>query len=234
MARIKFDETGERFYESGVSCGVLYLMNDDGTYGEGEAWNGLTGIDENPDGGDEQVLWADNIKYATFRAPENHKGNIKAYTYPDSFKKCNGMRTHSTMGGISVGQQKRAPFGFCYRTEKGNDTAQDTDDGYIIHVVYNCTVSPTSRSYSTQNENPDAVEFSWDYSSTPVPVTKITGVKQTSTMEFDSLLLGAAKMTALEKLLYGSDATTGENAQTATTATLPTPDAIIDALAAVT
>lgn len=224
MSKLVWDAPGTRFYESGVCNGVLYLMKDDGTYDNGVAWNGLTGIDENPDGAEEQVLWADNIKYAAFRTPENHKGNIKAYTFPNEWKLCDGQRSPTGLEGMSIGQQRRVPFGFCYRTEKGNDTSMDSDDGYIIHVVYNSTVSPSSKSRATQNENPDAVEFSWDYSSTPVPVTGVTGVKQTSTLEFDSLLLGAAKMTALEALLYGS-----ENKEP----TLPSPSEIITALKAV-
>lgn len=229
--QLAWDQTGERFYESGVSHGVLYPMSSAGTYPKGTAWNGLTGVDENPDGAEENVLWADNIKYATFRTPENHKGNIKAFTYPDEWKACDGQKSPSGMDGLTIGQQKRQPFGFCYRTEIGNDTAAESDDGYILHLVYNSTVSPTSKSRTTQNENPDATEFSWDYSSTPVPVTGITGASQTCTMELNSIKLGSDKMAAIEAILYGT-AASGQTA--AVDARLPLPDEIITTLSAIT
>ena len=225
--QLEWDKTGERFYESGVSHGVQYPMNDNGIYPKGVAWNGLTGIDENPDGAEEQVLWADNIKYAAFRTPENHKGNIKAYTYPDEWKACDGQKSPTGLEGMTIGQQRRQPFGFCYRTEIGNDTAMESDDGYILHIVYNSTVSPSSKSRTTQNENPDAVEFSWDFASTPVPVEGVTGVKQTSTLELNSLKLGANKMAAIETVLYGT-AASGNDA--AVDARLPLPTEIISIL----
>lgn len=228
--KLEWDKTGERFYESGVSRGVLYPMDSTGAYPDGVEWNGLTGVDENPDGAEEQVLWADNIKYAAFRTPENHKGNIKAYTYPDEFKACDGQKSPTGLEGMTLGQQRRQPFGFCYRTEIGNDTAMDSDDGYILHLVYNATVSPSSKSRTTQNENPDAVEFSWDYSSTPVPVTGIDDVKQTSTVELNSLKLGTAKMAAIEAVLYG---TAAEGSTAAVAARLPLPGELKTILAAV-
>ena len=221
MFTLEWDKVGERFFESGVSQGVLYPMTSAGAYPKGVAWNGLTGVDENPDGAEEQILWADNIKYATFRTPENHKGSIKAYTYPDEWLPCDGQRSPGELAGLTFGQQKRQPFGFCYRTEIGNDTALEDDDGYILHLVYNSTVSPSSKSRATQNENPDAVEFSWDYSSTPVPVSNVEGVKQTATLELNSLKLGKAKMDAIEAVLYGN----GE-----ANARLPLPNEVITIL----
>ena len=226
-----WDQPGERFYESGVSHGVLYPMDNTGAYPAGVAWNGLTGVDENPDGAEEQVLWADNIKYASFRTPENHKGNIKAYTYPDEWKACDGQKTAGALTGMTFGQQRRQPFGLCYRSEIGNDTAMDSDDGYILHIVYNATVSPSSKSRATQNENPDAVEFSWDFSSTPVSVTDVEGVTQTCTVELNSLKLGTAKMNAIKAVLYG---TNGEGNAAGTTARLPLPDEIYSIISAVT
>lgn len=233
MSKLVWDAPSERYFESGVSKGVLYPMKADGTYDDGVAWNGLTGVDENPDGAEEQVLWADNIKYAAFRTPENHKGNIKAYTYPDEWLPCDGQRSPTGLDGLRVGQQKRTPFGFCYRTEIGNDTGTEGDDGYIIHIVYNSTVSPSSKSRTTQNENPDAVEFSWDYSSTPVAVTEAgTGIHQTCTIELNSLKLGSAKMAAAEALLYGVDADATNNIA-ASLPQLPDPDTLITTLKAV-
>lgn len=202
---ITWDTTGQRFYETGVDHGVLYPMSTTGTYPSGVAWNGLTGWDENPDGAEVQDLWADNIKYATFRTPENHKGNIKAYTYPKEFRPCMGLVSPTGAEGMVLGQQGRQAFGACYRTMKGNDVNENV--GYVLHLVYNCTVSPSSMSHSTKNENPDAVEFSWDYESTPVNVTGISGVETTSTIELDSTIIPSAKMTAIEAILYGSGST---------------------------
>ena len=214
-----WDATGARWFSNGVSRGVLYPMNANGTYADGVAWNGLTGVDENPDGGDTTDLWADNIKYASFRNPENYGGTIKAYTYPDEFLPCDGVKLD---GGVSFGGQKRQPFGLCYRTELDNDTGTG---GYVLHLIYNSTVSPTSKSHNTKNENPDAEEMSWDYKSTPVNVTGVTGVTTTSTVELSTRNLTATQMTAIEKVLYGFSSTA---------ARLPTPGEVHSIIAAAT
>lgn len=225
---LKWDQTGEREYELGVSKGVLYPMSG-GTYQAGVAWNGLTGVDENPDGGDINDVWADNIKYASFQTPENHKGNIKAYMFPDEFYPCNGMASPSGMSGLVFGGQTRKSFGFCYRTEIGNDA--DESAGYKLHLVYNCRVQPSSRSHATKSENVDPEEMSWDYSSTPVPVEGITGVTQTSTVEIKSTDFTDAQMEALETVLYGTAAVTGTNAAAAVPARLPAPGEVYTILA---
>ena len=214
-----WDATGARWFSNGVSRGVLYPMNANGTYAAGVAWNGLTGVDENPDGGDTTDLWADNIKYASFRNPENYGGTIKAYTYPDEFLPCDGIKQD---GGVNFGGQKRQPFGLCYRTELDNDTGTG---GYVLHLIYNSTVSPTSKSHNTKNENPDAEEMSWDYKSTPVNVTGVTGVTTTSTVELSTRNLTATQMTAIEKVLYGFSSTA---------ARLPTPGEVHSIIAAAT
>ena len=228
---LKWDQTGERWYQNGVSHGVLFPMTSEGTYGDGVVWNGLTGIDENPDGGDITDLWADNIKYASFRNPENYGGTIKAYTYPDEWLPCDGQKA---VGGVVYQGQKRQPFGLCYRTELGNDTMTDTDDAYILHLVYNATVSPSSKSHATQNENPDAEEMSWDFKSLPVAVEGVTGVAFTSKLELDSRKLTATKMAAIEQVLYGTPAVTGTNAAAAVPARLPLPGEVASIIAAAT
>lgn len=201
---LKWDQSGEREYELGVSRGVLFPMAS-GEYQDAVAWNGLTSVEENPDGADINDIWADNIKYASFQSPENHKGTIKAYMFPDEFYPCNGMVSPSGMSGLVYGGQKRAAFGLCYRTEIGTDT--DENAGYKLHFVYNCKVSPTSRTHNTKNENPDPEEMSWEYSSTPVPVEGIDGVTQTSIVEVNSMDFDDAKMAALEEYVYGKAAT---------------------------
>lgn len=220
---LKWDQTGEREYEVGTSKGVLYPMGANG-YEAGVAWNGLTGVDENPDGGDINDVWADNIKYASFQTPENHKGTIKAYMFPDEFYPCNGMANPADMIGLVYGGQKRKAFGLCYRTEIGTDA--DESAGYKLHIVYNCKVSPSSRSHATKSENVDPEEMSWEYSSTPVPVSGVTGVEQTSTVEIKSTDFTDAQMLAIETVLYGTAAVTGTNAADAVPARLPTPGEI--------
>lgn len=222
---IAWDQSGEREYEVGVSHGVLYPMSGS-SYGDGVAWNGLTGVDENPDGGELNEIWADNIKYAVFQTPENHKGAIKAYMFPDEFYPCNGMVSPSGMDGLVYGGQQRKGFGLCYRTEIGTDT--DEAAGYKLHLVYNCKVQPSSRSHATKTENVEPEEMSWEYSSTPVAVSGVTGVEQTSVVEIKSTDFTAAQMQAIEEVLYGkaaveADVSNNIAAAAAVAARLPSP-----------
>lgn len=219
---ISWDETGERWFQNGVRHGVLYLMKQDGTYEDGEAWNGLRGVDENPDGGDVTDLWADNIKYASFRNPENYGGNVKAYTYPDGWKLCDGQKT---VDGVNYGGQKRQPFGLCYRTELSNDTGAEE---YQIHLIWNSTVSPSSQSHATKSENPDAEEMSWDFKSTPVNVEGVDGVETASYATIDSRDHSEAEMEKLLAYLYGTPASGG---QEAVPARLPAPGEIATIMA---
>ena len=210
---LTWDADGARYYHTGVSRGVIYPMGDNNAYGAGVAWNGLTSVEESPDGADVTDLWADNMKYASFRSAENYKGTINAYMYPPEFDACNGYA--SPVSGMKLGQQRRKVFGLCYRTEVGSDT--NPEAGYILHVVYGCTVSPSSVTHDTINDNPDAAELSWDFESTPAAVQNITGVKQVSSIELNSIELGSTKMAAVEAALYGSSSVD---------AALPTPDAL--------
>lgn len=225
-APLVWDASGERWYHSGVSKCVLYLQDGSGAYPKGVAWNGITGIDGTPDGAEVTDLWADNIKYASFRSAEKYGGTIKAYTYPDEWMECDGFKSPANLPGMRIAQQKRSGFGLCYRTELGNDTASGADDGYILHLVYGATASPSEQSHETINDNPDAMEFSWDFETTPVNVlTAISNAKPTSCIELDSRDLGSTKMTAIEAVLYGS---------TTADARLPLPDEVATILAAAT
>lgn len=212
--RIVWDQVGEKIYETGIDQGVLYIPNSDNEYVNGVAWNGLLGFDENPSGAEATKLWADNINYATMFSAEEYGGTIRAYTYPDEFEQCDGSA--ELVAGASVRQQERKVFGFCYRTKVGNDIAGD-DFGYKLHLVYGCKASPSAQTHDTVNDSPAAVEFSWEVSCTPVPVT---GLKPTCVVEIDSTKFtqaNKAKLTALEDILYGSS-------QAA--ARLPLPDEI--------
>lgn len=198
---IGWDTTGTRKYESGISRGVLYKKtgSTSGKEWVGVAWNGLTSVSESPEGADKTDLWADNIKYASFRAAETFGGTIEAYTYPDEFADCNGEAALAT--GAVAGQQTRETFRFCYRTEMGNDQTQNL--GYKLHLVYDCTCSPSERSYETINDSPDAVTFSWEFDSNPVVVAGSNTLKATSVITVDSTQATSAGLTALEAALYG-------------------------------
>lgn len=211
MAALKWDDTGKRLFELGVDRGVLFPMKDDGTYDKGVAWNGLTAVNESPSGAEANDLWADNMKYATLRSEEQYEATIEAYTYPDEFGVCDGSAEVAT--GVHFGGQSRRPFGFSYRTKVGNEV-KGMELGYKIHIVYGLTANPSEKNYETVNEDPDAMTFSWEVQSTPVPTE---GFKPVSHITIDSTKVDATKLATLEAQLYG-----GESGD----ATLPTPTQI--------
>lgn len=205
MAKLVWDATGERKYEMGVSKGVLYPYSEEAsTLAEpGVAWNGLTAVNENPEGAEATDLYADNAKYTSFRSAEKLNGTIEAYMYPDEFNACDGADEMAP--GMVIRQQSRKSFGMCWRTEIGDDVKSDR--GYKIHIMYGASVSPSDRSWDTINESPDANTFSWDFATTPVPVE---GYKPTSKIEIDSTKVSAEKMAALLDKLYGTESTEPE------------------------
>ena len=216
MARLEWDKVGERTYETGTDHGVLYVAVN-GAYPKGVAWNGLTGVDENPSGAEASAQYADNIKYLELRSNEEFGATVTAFTYPDEFEECDGSA--EPVPGMFIGQQKRKVFGMTYRTKLGNDTDGD-EHGYILHLVYGGTASPSQRSYRTINDSPEPIEFSWEVSTTPV---KIEGYKPVAHIRINSTKADAAKLKALEDILYGSDETE---------ARLPLPDEVKTLLAA--
>lgn len=197
--KITWDNTGERFYETGVKNGVLYPMGDGGVYDKGVAWNGLTAVTESPSGAEATALYADDIKYLNLVSAEEFGGTIEAYMYPDEFKPCCGEA--DLVDGISIGQQKRKNFGFCYRTVLGNDT-DGNDFGYKLHLIYGATASVSEKAYATINDSPEAITFSWEFTTTPVTVT---GLKPTASLTIDSTKVDAEKLAAIEAILYGSE-----------------------------
>lgn len=215
MSKLKWDEVGSRKYETGVSKGVLYKQDSTGKYPKGVVWNGLTGVTESPSGADATDFWADNIKYASVRAAETFGATVEAYTYPDDFEECDGSA--SIAEGVKIGQQARKPFGLCYRTEVGTDT--DPTAGYLIHIIYGATASPSQRAYATINDSPDAITFSWELSTTPV---NVEGYKPTANLIIDSTKLEETKLKALEAVLYGGESTE---------ASLPLPAEILKLIA---
>ena len=213
MAKLVFNNVGERLFETGVKNGVLYVMGDDGAYENGVVWNGLTAVTESPSGAETTPLYADDVKYVVIYAAEEFGATVEAYTYPEEFEQCDGSAAISE--GITIGQQTRKSFGMCYKTSVGNDV-QGQDYGYKIHIIYGAKAAPSEKSYSTINDSPEAVTFSWELSTVPVPVE---GHNPTATMVIDSTRVPAEKMALIEAKLYGSEDTE---------ATLPLPNEILD------
>ena len=199
----KWDQQGEKKYEAGCDRGVLYI-NANGAYPKGVVWNGFTNVNESPEGGDAQDFYADNIKYGSLRGAENFGGTIECYTYPDEWKQCDGRK--EIIPGVTVAQQNRKAFGLSYRSLIGNDT-DNLDFGYTIHLVYGATASPSQKSRGTINESPEPGTMSYEFKTTPVPVTVIENAKPTSHLEIDSTKVTSAQLTAIENILYGQEGT---------------------------
>ena len=223
-ARVKWDETGKKTWYTGIDRVVLYPIAVDGTYPEGFAWNGVTGITESPSGAEETPLWANNGKYGSLYSAEEFGGTIAAFDSPEEFDECDGSKEVAGLPGAYILMQDRRTFGLTWRVLKGNDI-QKQKYGYEIHVMWGGTASPSEREHSTTNESPEAENPSWEFSTIPVAVENVTGVEKTAHMKFDSKILTSAQLEALENILYGS-----ENGD----AHLPTPDDLIAALIAAT
>lgn len=212
MAKLVWDKTGERLFETGVSNGVIYPQNTNGEYPTGAAWNGLTAITESPSGAEPTPLYADNIKYLTLTSAEEFGFTIEAYTYPEEFAECNGEGELTP--GVKIGQQKRKSFGLSYKTLLGNDIDGEAH-GYKLHLVYGALAAPSEKARNTVNDSPEATTMSWECTTTPVAVE---GFKPTAHLEIDSTTVDAGKLKKLEEILYGKDSEG--------TARLPLPDEV--------
>lgn len=213
MSKLVWDALGERYYETGVSKGVLYVTDDAGAYGDGVSWSGLTNVTQTPSGAEATALHADNIKYLNLMSEEDFSAKIEAYYYPDEFEECDGSK--ELVPGVSAGQQPRKAFGFSYQTIIGNDTKRNAY-GYKIHLIYGCTAKPSERSNATVNESPEAVTLSWELSTVAAEIA-MDGFKPSAKITIDSTKVDPAKLKKLEDLLYGT---------AGTKASLPTPDAV--------
>lgn len=216
MAKLVWDKSGERLYETGVKQGVLYPQDTAGTYPKGVAWNGLTAVTETPSGAETTALYADDIKYVNLISAEELGGTIEAYMYPDEFAECDG--SVALTPGMYIGQQDRKTFGLCYRTTLGNDT-DSNNHGYKLHIIYGALAAPSEKAYATINDSPEAITFSWEFKTTPV---NVTGHKPTASIVIDSTKVDAEKLAALEKILYGDDTSDGPR--------LPLPDEVLSTL----
>jgi hypothetical protein len=220
MSTILWDQTSERVYETGVDHGVLYQIDQSGAYVDGVGWNGLVSVTESPSGAEASPSYADNIKYANLVSAEQFGGTIEAFTYPDEFAQNDGSGTPTA--GVRVGQQNRRPFGFCYRTLKGNDTL-GTEYGYLLHLIYGAQAAPSEKAHATVNDSPELVTFSWELTTSPVAVGTIGGVdyKPTASIVVDSTQVDPALLADLEEILYGT---------VSTDPAMPLPGAVISML----
>lgn len=211
MAKLEWDKTGEKFYETGLKNGVLYVMTN-GAYGNGVAWNGLSSVSESPSGAEATAIYADDQKYLNLYSAEEFAATVEAYTYPDEFAECDGSADIIT--GVSIGQQARKTFALCYRTTLGNDS-DGNEHGYKIHIIYGAKAAPSEKAYNSINDSPEAITFSWELSTTPI---NVAGFKPTASLVIDSTKIDAAKLKTIEDTLYGT---------ADTEPTLMLPDAII-------
>lgn len=219
-AKLKWDQVGEHYYETGVDHGIFSVVDDNGKYTAPIPWNGLTTVSENPSGADANPQYADNIKYLNLIAAEDYGLSIEGLTYPPKFGQCDGSA--EVAPGIVIGQQGRKTFGFGYRTKIGNDTQND-NYGYKLHFAYGCVATPTEKSYDTVSDSPEPASFSWEINTTPVPVE---GYKPTAVLTIDSTLVNPEKLKAFEEYIYGADPTM-EGGDDGVEPKFPLPDEII-------
>lgn len=214
MTALVWNVSAEKFYESGLDRGTLYVRNGSGSYTPGIAWEGLINVTEKPGGAEPTDLWAGNVKYAQLISPEIFDGSIEAYQFPDEWLACDGVLPHATHLGTYLGQQARSTFGLSYRTRIGSDADGD-ESAYKIHCIYGCKAQPSEVSRDTVNDSVETATFSWEFKTTPVSATGFSAV---SKLTFDTRTLTAGNLTALEAALWGLDDVTTPN--------LPLPDAL--------
>ena len=230
MSRLVWDKTGERLYETGVSNGVLYPIQTGGVYSKGVAWNGLSQVTESPSGAEASPIYADNIKYLNLMSAEEFGATIEAYMYPDEFAECDG--SVAAEEGVYIGQQSRKIFGLAYKTILGNDV-DSNDYGYKLHLIYGALASPSEKGYSSVNDSPEAITFSWELTTTPVEITTVVDgkkLKPTACITIDSTKVDAEALAELEDILYGTDAGVGGTPE-ATEPRLPLPDEVLSIFA---
>lgn len=202
MSKLVWDQTGQKFYETGLEKGVLYPFSSEKGYTPGVAWSGLTSVSESPSGAEATKLYADNKIYLTLYSIEEFGATIEAYTCPDEFAACDGSA--ELTAGVSIGQQSRNTFGLAYQTKLGNDT-ENENYGYKLHLVYGCKASPSDKSFNTINDSPEANTLSWEVTTTPVDVTLDGVAKTTATVVIDSTKVSAVALKAIEDVLYGTE-----------------------------
>lgn len=204
MAKLVWDQVGEKLWETGVDRTVLFPMTATGAYAKGAAWSGVTAINESPSGAEPTKIYADNIVYGVLMSPEEDGLTIEAFTYPDEYAECIG---EAELGeGVMIKQQAHKHFGLAYRSMIGNDT-EGTNHGYKIHIFYDCVSGASEDSNSTINDSPEQKTFSWSVTALPVSVD---GFQPTASVVIDSTKITKEKLDQIEELLYGAASTESE------------------------
>lgn len=195
--KLNWNAVGERYFETGVDRGVLYVAGS----AEGVPWNGLVAVNEAPTGGEITPSYIDGIRYLNDTSSEEFQAIVEAYTYPDEFEQCDG--TISVKNGLFGTLQKRKSFGLSYRTRVGNDVG-GLKHAYKIHLIYNATASPSPRSNKSVGDTIEPDNFSWGLSTIPVA---FKGHRPTSHFIIDSRDTPVEALKIIEDVLYGTDET---------------------------
>lgn len=206
MARIEWGARSERYFESGVDRGVLYIDS------VGVAWPGIASVNESPSGGTPRPLYLDGLKYLNLATSEEYGATITAYNAPAEFSSCDGIV--GIHNGLYATQQRRREFSLSYRTRVGNDV-DGAEHAYKIHLVYNAMAAPSQRNNNSNGNSVDPIQFSWAITTRP---PSVTGVRPTSHYVVDSRTADPEVLAVLEDFLYGTEADAP---------TLPTPDELI-------
>jgi hypothetical protein len=197
MAILTWDDVGERFFQTGVDRGVLYLQ--DGTVA---VWNGITTVEEATNG-ERKSFYLDGVKFLETLTPSEFAGSLKAFTYPEEFDSVNGIAT--VVEGFEAFEQPAKSFNLSYRTKIGNDI-DGLEHGYKIHILYNVIAEPDTYAYATIDDSAaKPIEFSWNLSGIP---PKIDRFRPTVHVAIDSTKTPPDILSMLEDMMYGT-ATTG-------------------------
>ena len=217
--KLSWDRIGERYFEAGVSKGVLYQYKEL-EYKDGVAWNGLISVNVGPTGSTayDGKLYRSQIKTGIVQSYNEYNGKISCYTYPDEFEKCIGYE--ELIPGMYASQQDRPLFGLSYVTGIGNDV-DGFGHAYKIHLVYNCLVVTNDGDIETISDEMKVGELIYDIENFPVEVSGLTN--PSSEIVFDSRKLTSEQLSLLEQTLYGTE----ENEPR-----LPYPDELVEMLSA--
>lgn len=187
MTALMWDQLTDKMYELGVRRGVLYVNNT------GVPWNGLISVAESFDGGDVNAYYFDGIKHVNVVSPRAYKASITAFSAPREFGACVGE--HNVVPGFIITRQRRERFGFSYQTLIGDGL------GYKLHLVYNATATPGSKTYSTLGDTAFADSRTWSVSAVPEIIEH--GIPSAHFV-LDSRTVNPNALAHLEKILYGS------------------------------
>lgn len=226
---LTWDTQGKHYYYTGIDAVALYVWDDTTDwYKKPVAWDGVTAINESPSGAESNKMYADNIEYLNLLSKEEFGLTLEAYQVPEAFDECDGIKAMPVATkAMKVRGQARKPFGLVYRVQKGSDTAQAGELGYIYHIIYGCKASPSSRDFATMNDSPEAQTFSYEITTMDLAnsalMTEYSGVTKAVHFEIDTTTLTEDQLKALEKALYGPAGTPADH--------MPTPDDLSHACA---